>query len=213
MKVGSHPHRFPVALLLALAGLAYSAVSLLGPAGAAAPKSPCPLVAASAIGRAAGSKLQAGSPTSLMRRATVFECDYDFANQGAITLVMYEGEGDYASLLKTITSNDGDTDGTLNGAQGADGGAACSSTNSGQCSGSSFDVHPVAVSGVGSRAFGQPGFDAAGGGAFLAFVWKGDFYTLNSTGPYGNTPGPTETELEAVARLIAHSSFDLRLDH
>jgi hypothetical protein len=142
----------------------------------------------------------------------VSECDYALS-KGGLTLVMYEGAGAYAGMLKTIASNDAQTTGTLNGAQWADGGPACSSKYSGQCSGTNFDEHPVAVHGIGSKAFGQPGFSSAGGGAYVAFVWKDDFYTMNSTGPYGNVPGPTETNLEAVARLILRSGFNLKLAH
>lgn len=126
-------------------------------------------------------------------------CQWLLGTEPSITLKLYRSPDALAALAKEIGVVEG-----MNNGEANDAGGHCTPATAGDCQGTKFDEHLSPLSGLGQKAYDDPG--GPSDGANVEFVWKGTTYALRSSGPYGE-PGPNLRAVIAFARLIIRSGY------
>lgn len=168
----------------------------------------CPALTATQIEGALGAKpvsiaSSMGSPGDFAGSFAI-NCFYTLGEEPSITLNVWRGAGSLATLEGIISTNEGIFNGEANAKNGV--GPDCTPAKSGDCQGKRFDEHPSRYAGLGEKAYDDSG--GPSDGANVEFLWKGDTFLVQSSGPYG-VPGPALSKVLAFARLIIRSAYSL----
>jgi hypothetical protein len=189
--------------LCALCALAAVAAVAILPAVAEAKVPACPPLKAQQVSRALGFKFVSVDGNA-GTHPTMVNCFYTLAKNGGMSLKAWAGTAQYRQLKATIDENIGTIN--MNDDQSADAGSGACKPARGQCKGTQYNGHESPLSGLGGRALGFPGNKQAG--ALVMFTFHGNTICLTSNGPKAS-PGPTEAQLIAFARLLTRSHYSV----